>query len=153
MATYITAPGGASGQTYSPPILTLTSPAAAGDLVLPGLQDVTINNANDVFTWTQLDTAAKLQTATTSTNSISTNLVVDGTLFFGDTGGTPNAADTKGLLGLSTDKTRVTFSINIGDKTLSGAGYVTGLAPSVSADSPVWVSPVTITVDGEYTIA
>jgi hypothetical protein len=114
---------------------------------------VTVNSANDVFTWTQLDQAAKLQIATTSTNSISTNLVVDGTLFFGDSGGSVGAADTLGLLGLSNDKTAITFSINIGDKTLSGAGFVTGLAPSVSADSPVWVSPVTITVNGEYTVS
>tara|TARA_R110000764_G_scaffold68011_3_gene141227 strand:+ start:2658 stop:3116 length:459 start_codon:yes stop_codon:yes gene_type:complete len=152
MATYITSPGGTTGATSSPPILTLTS-SVSGALVLPGLQDVTVNSANDVFTWTQLDQAAKLQIATTSTNSISTNLVVDGTLFFGDSGGSVGAADTLGLLGLSNDKTAITFSINIGDKTLSGAGFVTGLAPSVSADSPVWVSPVTITVNGEYTVS
>jgi hypothetical protein len=152
MATYIVSPGGAGSLTTSPPILTLTS-SVTGDLVLPGLQDVTINSANDVFTWTQLNQNAKLQIATTATNSISTNLVVDGTLFFGDSGGTIGAADKLGLLGLSNEKTLVDFTINIGDKTISGEGFVTGLAPSVSADSPVWVSPVTITVNGEYTIA
>ena len=152
MATYIVSPGGAGSLTTSPPILTLTS-SVAGDLVLPGLQDVTINSANDVFTWTQLDQNAKLQIATTATNSISTNLVVDGTLFFGDSGATAGSADKLGLLGLSNEKTLVDFTINIGDKTISGEGFVTGLAPSVSADSPVWVSPVTITVNGEYTIA
>jgi len=37
-------------------------------------------------------------------------------------------------------------------KTISGKGYITGLAPTVSADSPVWVSPITITVTGDYTV-
>ena len=152
MATYIVSPGGAGSLTTSPPILTLST-AVTGDLVLPGLQDVTINNANDVFTWTQLNQAAKLQVATTATNSITTNLVVDGALFFGDGVGTTGSAAKLGLLGLSDAKTEVTFEINIGDKTISGTGFVTGLAPTVSADSPVWVSPVTITVNGEYTIA
>jgi len=31
-------------------------------------------------------------------------------------------------------------------------GYVTGLAPATSADSPVFVSPITITVTGDYTV-
>jgi hypothetical protein len=52
-----------------------TSKAAdATGLAIPALQDMTINAANDVFTWTQLDETAKLQIATTSTNSISMNL-------------------------------------------------------------------------------
>lgn len=154
MATYITSPGNtAVGETYSPPVLTLTVAGITGPLTMPGLQDVTINNANDVFTWTQLNESAKQQVATTSTNSISTNMVVDGDLFFGDSLATAGSAANKGLVGLSKEKTRVGFSINVGDKTLSGFGYVTGLAPTVSADSPVWVTPVTITVDGEYAVA
>ena len=136
----------------SNPVLTLTT-SVAGDLDIPYLQDVTINNANDVFTWSQLDETAKLQVATTSTNSISSNIVVDPTTFFGDGSSTAGSAALLGLIGLSVAKTEVTFSINIGDKTLSGVGYVTGLAPTVSADSPVWVTPITITVSGEYTIA
>jgi hypothetical protein len=151
MSTVIVSPGGAGSLATSPPVLTLST-SVAGDLVIPMLQDVTINNANDVFTWTQLNESAKLQVATTATNSINTNLVVDSDIFFGATG-TAGAASTLGLVGLSTDKTEVDFEINIGNKTLSGKGYVTGLAPTVSADSPVWVTPLTITVTGEYTVA
>tara|TARA_R110000796_G_scaffold78978_1_gene175909 strand:+ start:2420 stop:2881 length:462 start_codon:yes stop_codon:yes gene_type:complete len=153
MATVIVSPGGAGSLATSPPILTLTVAGNTGDLAMPGLQDVTINNANDVFTWTQLNANAKQQVATTSTNSISTNLVVDSDVFFGDGSSTAGSAALLGLLGLSDAKTRVGFTINIGAKTISGFGYVTGLAPSVSADSPVWVTPVTITVDGEFTAA
>jgi len=36
---------------------------------------------------------------------------------------------------------------------MSGNAYVTGLAPTVSADAPVWVSPITLTVTGDYTVA
>ena len=61
---------------------------------------------------------------------------------------------------MSNNKNKVEFSLYLGDnddgtngKTISGEGYITGLAPTVSADAPVWVSPITITVDGEYTVA
>lgn len=138
----------------SNPVLTLRVTGASGNLVIPTLQDVTINNANDVFTWSQLNESAKLQVPTTSTNSISTNIVVENLSFFGNASATSGSAAYKGLLGLSVDKTAVTFDINIGSsKTVSGTGYVTGLAPTVSADSPVWVTPVTITVSGEYTFS
>lgn len=140
----------AAGSTN--PILTLTS-SVAGDLALPTLQDVTINNSNDVFTWSQLNESAKLQVVTTSTNSITTNIVVEEDTFFGDGTSTTGSAARLGLIGLSVNKTEVTFEINLGTKTISGTGYVSGLAPTVSADSPVWVTPVTITVSGEYTVA
>lgn len=144
---YIQANGAAA------PVLTLRVPGAAGDLDVPTLQDVTINNANDVFTWSQLNESAKLQVATTATNSISSTIVVEPDTFFGDAGATTGSAAKLGLIGLSTAKTEVDFEINIGTKTLSGIGYVTGLAPTTSADAPVWTTPITITVSGEYTVA
>jgi hypothetical protein len=134
------------------PTLSLTT-ANTGTLTIPTLQDVTINNANNVFTWSQLNESAQLQVATNATNSISSNIVVELTTFFGDAAAATGSAAKKGLIGLSTDKTQVGFSINLGSKTISGVGYVTGLAPAISADSPVWVTPITITVSGEYTVA
>jgi hypothetical protein len=142
----------AAGSTN--PVLTLRVDGVSGNLVIPTLQDVTINNANDVFTWSQLNESAKLQVPTTSTNSISTNIVVENLSFFGNVSATANSAARLGLLGCSVDKTELLFNINIGSgKTVTGTGYVTGLAPTVSADSPVWVTPVTITVSGEYTFS
>ena len=122
-------------------------------LEVPTLQDVTINNANDVFTWSQLNESAKLQVATTATNSISSTIVVESDTFFGDAAAEVGSAAKLGLLGLSTAKTQVDFEINLGSKTISGVGYVTGLAPTTSADAPVWTTPITITVSGEYTVA
>lgn len=141
--------------------VTLTlSTGTNANLSVPALQDVTINNANDVFTWTQLDAGSKKQIATTATNSLAMNLVLDQTAFFGNASATSGSADKQGIFGLSKDKNAITFSLYMGDtsagatgKTITGSGYVTGLAPTVSADSPVWVSPITITVDGDYTVA
>jgi hypothetical protein len=130
-----------------------------GALAIPALQDMTINAANDVFTWSQLDSTAKKQIATTSTNSISMNVVVDQATFFGTTLGaavTGTIAE-QGIFGCSRNKTLINFIIRVENSTtdtfIKGCGYITGLAPTVNADSPVWVSPVTITVSGEYTVA
>ncbi len=198
MANYIyPAPGVAGVQaTLS---LEISADTTDNSLAIPSLQDITVNASNDVFTWTQLDAASKKQIATTATNSLSMNLVLDQTTFFGDyttvtsesnlptTGmtvgeyffataegtwheadssttteslGITGAASAKGIFGMSNYKDLVDFSLYLGDesngnpgKTLSGSGYITGLAPTVSADSPVWVSPITITVDGDYTVA
>jgi hypothetical protein len=157
MAYIYPAPGVAAAQV----VLTLTDSSATltGNIVVPALQDITVNNSNDIFTWTQLDSASKQNVATTATNSLDMNIVLDQTTFFG-TGGTATGVGNVGIIGLSTRKTRVGFALYLGDtstgnvgKTMSGNAYVTGLAPTVSADSPVWVSPVTLTVDGDYTIA
>lgn len=129
-------------------------------LTIPALQDVTVNAANDVFTWTQLDNGSKLQIATTATNSLAMNLVLDQTTFFGTTGSGGATAAELGVFGGSTDKTLMEFSLYLGDesdgsagKFVEGSGYITGLAPTVTADAPVWVTPVSITVTGDYTIA
>lgn len=128
-------------------------------ITVPALQDITVNAANDVFTWSQLDSTAKKQIATTSTNSLSMNLVVDDATFFGSVLASTqtNTIAEQGLLGASRNKTFIKFSLKMvegaADRYLSGEGYITGLAPTVSADQPVWVSPITITVSGEYSVA
>lgn len=154
MAYIYPGPGSAAAVT-----LNLKVSGDTAGLDLPALQDVTLNAANDVFTWTQLDQASKLQIATTATNSLSMNIVLDQDTFFGATAA-GEEAQTSGVFGLSTDKQIVTFELYMGDesdggtgKTISGSGYITGLAPTVSADAPVWVSPITLTVTGDYTVA
>jgi len=151
----------APGVTGVEATLTITTNSGTDTvgLVVPALQDVTVNNANDVFTWTQLDSGSKQQIATTATNSLSMNLVLEQNTFFGTTVSGEDA-QTAGIFGLSKNKTKIDFDLYLGDtdggatgKTISGSGYVTGLAPTVSADAPVWVSPITITVDGDYTVA
>lgn len=142
--------------------LTLTATSATAytantAMVVPALQDMTINNANDVFTWTQLDAASKFQIPTTATNSISGNIVVSSVEYFGDN--VTDGVQDIGLYGLSATKLKTHFELYLGDnddgtvgKTVSGDGYVTGLSLTASADAPVWVSPFTLTVTGDYTI-
>ena len=158
-------PGTANAITLSLDVAADTSDITqSGAITIAGLQDITINAANDIFTWSQLDSTAKKQVATTSTNSISMNLVVDDALFFGTTlnAGVTDTAALQGLLGFSRNKTLINFILKFvestsgqstADRYIKGVGYITGLAPTVSADSPVWVTPVTITVAGEYTVA
>lgn len=157
--SYINPSPGVSGAQVTLTLYHTSKVADASGLVIPALQNVTINAANDVFTWSQLDSGSKKQIATTATNSLGMNLVLDPTSFF--PGATPTTtAASQGILGLSTNKVKVFFELVMGDsdagvntKTISGYGYITGLAPTVSADSPVWVSPITITVTGDYTVA
>jgi hypothetical protein len=180
MAYYSPSPGNTNSQVVlqinvigaaSPAAVITGDPATAiamgTPLVVPALQDVTINAANDIFTWSQLDSSAKQQVATTSTNSISMNCVVDPATFFGTTvdAGSTTAIAVQGLLGCSRNKTRIAFALRFldaagdgtstttNDRWIKGVGFITGLAPTVSADAPVWVTPVTITVTGEYLVA
>jgi hypothetical protein len=158
MANYIYPAPGVTG-VEATLTLEIEADATNDQLVVPSLQDITVNAANDVFTWTQLDEGSKKQVATTATNSLSMNLVLDQTTFFG-TAGSGSTATAAGVFGMSTQKDLVSFELYLGDesdgstgKTISGTGYITGLAPTVTADAPVWVSPITITVTGDYTVA
>jgi len=161
MAYINPAPGTANQVTLSLDVASDTSDITQGAsaLCVPGLQDMTINASIDVFTWSQLDSTAKKQVATTSTNSISMNIVVDTATFFGTDVDAPVSGTVaeQGVFGLSRNKTLVNFIVRVENSTtdtlIKGVGYITGLAPTVSADSPVWVSPITITVSGEYTVA
>ena len=123
--------------------------------ILPYLQDITINNSTGVFRWKTLDSTAENAATTPATNSISMNIVVDEASFFG-AANTENSVIADGIFGTSKNKTRVHFEIGLegadsGDVTLSGSGFISGLAPTVNMDAPVWVTPITIEVDGDYT--
>jgi hypothetical protein len=157
MTVYINPSPGSTGAQVTLKVYAVSKSADATGLALPSLQDVTLNNANDVFAWQSLDSSAKKQVATVSTNSLSMNIVLDTVTFFGT--GTGSTAAGKGIFGLSKDKTIVEFELYMGDdsegantRMISGFAYVTGLAPSVSAASPIWVSPITLTVTGDYTV-
>ena len=157
MAYIYPAPGNAGAQLTLK--ISIASNATDTGYALPSLQDITVNAANDVFEWTQLDASNKFTIATTSTNSLEMNIVVDQDAFFGKSSATANTAEKDGLFKLSTDKTRIKFELYLGDtstngtgKTLTGTGYLTEIAPTVSADEPVWVSPITISMDSAYTV-
>lgn len=134
---------------------TISSTATTGMIVVSGLQNITLNNGNSVFRWRQLDSTSESAVATAATNQISMNIVIDDTDYFGDGSGDVTAED-KGLFKLSNDKNKVYFRLyyagtGTGGKYVSGSGYFTGLSPTVSPDSPVWITPLTIEVDGDLT--
>ena len=116
-------------------------------VIVPAVQDITINNSNGTFNWTQLDSTSQLTVATPATNSVAANIVVDSTTFF---------ASNTGIFDLSNNKTLVYFrvyfnGVGSGAKYVSGQGYITNLAPKVSPTAPVWVTPIQISVDGDLT--
>ena len=156
MAYIFPAPGVAGVEAT----LRIALPGGATFLSIPAMQDITVNNSNDIFTWTQLDEGSKLNVATTATNSLDMNIVLDQTVFFGTNPNTGTTPTELGIFGVSKNKVRIAFELYLGDtsagaagKTLSGFAYISGLAPTVSADAPVWVSPLTLTVDGDYSVA
>lgn len=132
-------------------ISTASIASTSSGYIIPALQDVTINNAAGVFNWTQLDTFAQLAVPTPATNSVSANLVLDSTTFFTGSNGV------QGLFDLSNDAQEVNFRVyfngrGTGAKYVSGTGYITNLAPTVNPTAPVWVSPITISVSGDFTV-
>jgi len=150
---YINVSGTGNFATLVVSTATITSSTGTGVLSVPGMQNVTLNNGNSVYRWKQLDTTSELAIATAATNQVSLNIVVDETSFFGSGAGA--TAANQGLFKLSNDKALVKFrlyfnGVATGDKYIDGEGYFTGLAPTVSADQPVWVSPLTIDVVGEF---
>lgn len=136
--------------------------ASANVLSVGCLQDITITSSTGVFSWTDFCSVDTNKLPTPADNEISTNVVLDPTKYFG--ANTANAgASNKGMAYLSQNKTPVQFlvvwnnddSANVvggnlpaGTYWTSGTGFISSLAPTVSPEAPVWVSPMTIAVDG-----
>ena len=131
---------------------------AANVLTVPQMQDITINNSTGVFRFKTLDNTAESAVTTPATNQLSLNVVVDEDSFFGNATLSANGAVVEnGLFGVSKEKTKVAFRayfsdpLTSGSKYLQGTGFISGLSPTVNMDSPVWITPVTIEVDGDFT--
>jgi hypothetical protein len=130
--------------------------ATAGTLEVPALQDITITNTPSTFRWKQLDTDSEKVVTSVSANSIGGTLVLDPDAFFGTLDIDAVTAVEKGIFNLSNEKARVDVLIGLsglttGDRFIMATGYFSGVAPTVSASSPVWTSPVSLEIDGSYT--
>ncbi len=132
-------------------------PGNAGGLVVPFVQDITVNATPGTVRYSTLDSTSSSAFTTVNENGVSLNLLVDETVMFGAGGSNVNLAVQDGLFGVSKDKQEVSFSIsftgtgNTGDIYLAGRGFIGGLAPTASIDGAVWLSPVEIIVNGELT--
>ena len=127
----------------------------ANTLSVTCLQDVTVTNSTGIFTWTDFCSTDSNKITTPADNEISTNIVIDDVGFFGNSGATANSATFYGVSGLSINKVPVQFKLvlNGGNSTsnayyYAGQGYISSLAPTVSPEAPVWVTPMTLAVNG-----
>lgn len=144
-------------------ILTLGSNAAlavpgnTGGLVVPFIQDITVNATPGTVRYSVLNSPSSSAFTTVNENSISLNLLVDETVMFGAGDANVNTVIDKGLFETSVDKTEINFSVsvtgtgNTGDIYIAGSGFIGGLAPTASIDGAVWLSPCEIIVNGELT--
>jgi len=127
---------------------------SAQAITVPFVQDVTITNSTGVYSYTTFSDVDTRKLSTPADNEISTNIVVDATTYFGsNTAGT--TAPELGIAYLSTNKSALDFKIYwngtvAGAHYYEGEGFFTSLAPTTSPDAPVWVTPMTIAVDGAF---
>ena len=139
-------------------VSTDTSNVANGALSVTCLQDITITNSTGIYSWTDFCSIDTNKITTPADNEITTNIVIDNIGWFGNSAAGNTTAAYNGVSGLSINKIPVSFRIvmNGGANTANayyyqGVGYVSSLAPTVSPEAPVWVSPLTIAVDGAFT--
>ncbi len=133
----------------------LAIPGAAGSLAVPLVQDLTLTTSPGTVRYSTLDSTASSAFTTVVENEVSFNMLLDDDVFFG-LANTTNSVANDGLWSTSNGKTEVFFSVafegtDSGDYYLSGKGFIGGLAPSASIDQAVWISPGTITVNGDLT--
>lgn len=119
------------------------------------LQDVTITNSTGVYSYTDFCNTDVNKLTTPADNEITSNMVLDDVVFFGNSSATANSAVFYGVSGLSINKVPVQFKVvlNGGNATsnafyYAGQGFISSLAPTVSPEAPVWVSPMTLAVNG-----
>ena len=132
----------------------------SGKITVPAVQKITVNTSNGTFEWSQLDSRAKHVVATVSTNSFVGDIVIDGPSFFGNASATSGSLQKKGILQAQADKDELAVKVRVdsptgdgtGDTISAGSAYITQLAPTISADQPVWVTPITIVANGDFTV-
>lgn len=129
------------------------------DITLPQVQDITVTNSTGVYSYTTFSDIDTRKLSTPADNSISTNVVIDDTTWFGNGTVTTGNAQSQGLQYISSNKLLVGFKMywndsdgdGAGARYRQGVGFITNLAPTVSPDAPVWITPLEIAVDGSYT--
>lgn len=122
---------------------------SANTYTLPSMTEVTVNATPGIFRWKQLDSLSEKAVTTASTNSVNLTVVLDDATFFANTG------QSTGILDTVNNKTLTTFRLfwagtDSGDKYIEGTAYISGLAPTVNPDSPVYTSPLTLEVVGDF---
>ena len=145
--------------TGTQPILlvsTDTSNVANGALSVTCLQDVTVTNSTGIYSYTDFCSGDMNKITTPADNEISTNMVLDGLVYFGNSSAGNTTAAFYGVAGLSENKVNISWKLYLNGNAngafyYTGTGYVSSLAPTVAPENPVWISPMSIAVDGAIT--
>ena len=145
--------------TGTQPILLVSANLAnvqANALAVTCLQDITITNSTGIYSYTDFCSSDMNKITTPADNEVSTNMVLDGTVYFGDAAATANTAPFYGVAGLSENKVNISWQLYLngnanGALYYTGTGYISSLAPTVAPENPVWISPMSIAVDGTIT--
>ena len=127
----------------------------ANALSVTCLQDITITNSTGIYSYTDFCSTDMNKLTTPADNEISVNMVIEDTTFFGNANATANSSSFYGVSDLSINKIPLQFKlvINGGNTTANayyyaGQGFISSLAPTASPDAPVWITPMTLAVDG-----
>ena len=135
----------------------MSLPGGTNGMIIPLVQDVTINTAPGTVRYNTLDSTSSSAFTTVMENEISFNMLLDEETFFGlaAAGGLNTIAD-NGLWSTSNAKTEVFFSVafegaDSGDYYFKGKGFIGALAPTASIDAAVWLSPGSIIVNQDLT--
>ena len=129
------------------------------------LQDVTITASTGIYSYVDFCSPDINKLPTPADNEVAMNIVIDPEVYFGANIANSGASD-QGLAYLSQNKVPVQFlcvwnyDANVANVTgngiqslsnvyySSGKGFITQLAPTAAPDAPVWITPMTIAVDG-----
>jgi hypothetical protein len=128
----------------------------ANSLAVTCLQDITITNSTGIYSYTDFCSPDMNKITTPADNEVSTNMVLDGTVYFGNASATANTAPFYGVAGLSENKVNISWQLYLNGNAngafyYTGTGYISSLAPTVAPENPVWISPMSIAVDGAIT--
>jgi hypothetical protein len=145
--------------TGTQPILLVSANIAnvnANSLSVTCLQDITVTNSTGIYSYTDFCSGDMNKITTPADNEVSTNMVLDGLVYFGNASATANTAPFYGVAGLSENKVNISWKLFLNGNAngafyYTGTGYVSSLAPTVAPENPVWISPMSIAVDGPIT--
>ena len=139
---------------------------AANVLSITCLQDITITSSTGIYSYVDFCSKDINKLTTPADNEISMNIVIDPTAYFGSNAAANTSAAGRGIANISQNKVPVQFLVvwnynastanvvggNIANLSnvyySSGTGYVSSLAPTAAPDAPVFVTPISIAVDG-----
>jgi hypothetical protein len=145
--------------TGTQPILLVSANIAnvnANSLSVTCLQDITVTNSTGIYSYTDFCSGDMNKITTPADNEVSTNMVLDGLVYFGNSSATANTAPFYGVAGLSENKVNISWKLFLNGNAngafyYTGTGYISSLAPTVAPENPVWISPMSIAVDGTIT--